>query len=158
MPVSRTYNPNGNRVAEMIQFDLAKIGIRLVLRTEDWSDYRTRLQSGETAMALYGWTGDNGDPDNFLDALLGCTSARKGGNNIAKWCQAEYDGLVSRAKQASSQAEREQLYRSAQEIAKREAPWVPLAHSIVFVAARKEVTGFRMDPLGRHLFEGVSLE
>jgi dipeptide transport system substrate-binding protein len=158
LPVSRPYNPNGKRVAEMIQFDLAKIGVRLVLKTEDWSDYRTRLQSGETAMALYGWTGDNGDPDNFLDALLGCTSARKGGNNIAKWCQAEYDGLVSRAKQASSQAEREQLYRSAQEIAKREAPWVPLAHSVVFVAARKEVTGFRMDPLGRHLFEGVSLE
>jgi len=29
---------------------------------------------------------------------------------------------------------------------------------VVFVAARKEVTGFRMDPLGRHLFEGVSLD
>jgi dipeptide transport system substrate-binding protein len=158
LPVSRPYNPNGKRVAEMIQIDLAKVGIRLTLKTEDWSDYRARLQAGETAMALFGWTGDNGDPDNFLDALLGCTSARKGGNNVAKWCDPEYEGLVSRAKEASNQAEREQLYRSAQEIAKREAPWVPLAHSVVFVAARKEVVGFRMDPLGRHLFEGVSLE
>ena len=80
------------------------------------------------------------------------------GNNIAKWCHAEYDGVVSEAKKTSNRAEREQLYRSAQDIAKREAPWVPLAHSVVFVATCTEVTGFRMDPLGHHLFEGVSLE
>jgi dipeptide transport system substrate-binding protein len=158
LPVSRPYNPNGKRVAEMIRFDLAKVGIRLTLKTEDWSEYRARLQAGETPMALFGWTGDNGDPDNFLDALLGCTSARKGGNNIAKWCRPDYDALVTRAKQTSSRPERERLYREAQAIAKREAPWAPLAHSIVFVAARKEVTGFRMDPLGRHLFEGVGLK
>ncbi len=84
MPVSRPYNPNGKRVAEMIQADLAKIGIRAKLVTDEWSPYRTKLQAGETSMALYGWTGDNGDPDNFLDVLLGCTSARIGGNNIAQ--------------------------------------------------------------------------
>jgi dipeptide transport system substrate-binding protein len=52
---------------------------------------------------------------------------------------------------------REALYRAAQEIVKREAPWVPLAHSVVFMATRKEVTGFKIDPLGRHPFEGVDL-
>jgi dipeptide transport system substrate-binding protein len=40
---------------------------------------------------------------------------------------------------------------------KREAPWVPLAHSVVFMATRKEVTGFKIDSLGRHSFEGVDL-
>ena len=37
MPVSRPYNPNGKRVAEMIQADLAKIGIRAKLVTDEWS-------------------------------------------------------------------------------------------------------------------------
>jgi hypothetical protein len=78
-------------------------------------------------------------------------------NNIAKWCNAEYDALVTRAKLTAKQTEREALYRAAQEIFKREASWVPLAHSIVFMATRKEVTGFKMDPLGRHPFEGVDL-
>jgi dipeptide transport system substrate-binding protein len=157
MPVSRPYNPNAKRVAEMIQADLSKIGVRLNLKTDDWANYRAKLHAGEHSMALFGWTGDNGDPDNFLHVLLGCTAARSGGNNVAKWCEPEYDELVTRAKRSGERTERDGLYRKAQEIFKREAPWVPLAHSVVFMATRKEVQGFVIDPLGRHPFEGVSL-
>jgi dipeptide transport system substrate-binding protein len=157
MPVSRPYNPNGRRVAEMIEADLARVGIRLRLLTEDWNRYRARLQAGEAPMALFGWTGDNGDPDNFMHVLLGCTAARPGGNNIAKWCHGEYDALVTTAKRVAERSEREKLYRAAQEVFHEEAPWVPLAHSVVFTAARKEVTGLVMDPLGRHPFAGVDL-
>jgi len=157
MPVSRPYNPNGRRMAEMIQADLAKIGVRLRLVTDDWGAYRVKLQAGDAPMALFGWTGDNGDPDNFLNVLLGCTSARPGGNNIAKWCDPSYDALVREAETSLDGDKRVALYRDAQVIAKDQAPWVPLAHSVVFMAARKEVTGFVMDPLGRHIFTGVDL-
>lgn len=109
-------------------------------------------------MALFGWTGDNGDPDNFLHVLLGCTAARRGGSNVAKWCDPAYDALVTRAKQTSDRTERERLYREAQEIVKREASWVPIAHSVVFMATRRNVTGFRIGPLGRHIFTGVDLD
>jgi dipeptide transport system substrate-binding protein len=157
MPVSRPYNPNGKRVAEMIQADLGKIGIRLRLVTAEWNEYRMRLQAGEAPLSLFGWTGDNGDPDNFLDVLLGCTAARPGGNNVAKWCDPTFDQLVTRAKAVPDRAERERLYRQAQEIFKAQAPWVPLAHSVVFMATRREVEGFVMDPLGRHDFARVDL-
>jgi dipeptide transport system substrate-binding protein len=158
LPVSRPYNPNGKRVAEMIQADLARLGVRLDLRTADWAAYRTKLLAGETPMALFGWTGDLGDPDNFLDVLLGCNAARPGGNNIAKWCDPAYDDLVTRAKRTLDRDERERLYREAQVIFKREAPWVPMAHSLVYMATRKEVVGFRMDLLGRQNFDGVDLK
>lgn len=157
IPVSRPYAPDGRRVADMIQADLARIGVRAVLKTAEWSAYRAALHAGEAPLALFGWTGDNGDPDNFLNVLLGCAAARPGGNNIAKWCDRDYDALVRRAKQARSQTERTALYLGAQDIFHREAPWVTLAHSVVFMAVRREVTGFRMDPLGRHIFEGVDL-
>jgi dipeptide transport system substrate-binding protein len=157
MPISRPYNPNGKRVAEMIQADLAKIGIRVKLKTEEWSQYRSRVQGGDTPMSLYGWTGDNGDPDNFLHVLLGCLAARPGGNNVSKWCDPEYDKLVSQAKLTTNRAERDKLYRQAQVIFKDQAPWVPLAHTVVYMAARRELTGFQMDPLGRHIFEGVDI-
>jgi dipeptide transport system substrate-binding protein len=158
IPVSRPYNPNGKRVAEMIQYDLARIGIRATLKTDEWPKYRAKLQAGETSMALYGWTGDNGDPDNFLNVLLGCTAARPGGNNIAKWCDPEYDALVNEAKEIGDRGKREGLYRKAQQIFHEHAPWVPLAHSVVLMALRANVTGYRMDPLGRQPFEGVDLE
>ena len=69
---------------------------------------------------ILGWTGDNGDPDNFLDTLLGCDAV--GGNNRAQWCNEEFDELVDEAKTASDQAERTKLYEQAQVVFKREAP------------------------------------
>ena len=158
LPVVRAYSPNGKRIAEMVGADLAKLGIRLTFVTDDWDRYRARLQAGEPPAALYGWTGDIGDPDNFLGLLLGCTSARPGGNNIAKWCDPAYDRLVTDAKRTLNQGERQALYREAQVIAHREAPWVPLAHSLVFMATRAEVQGFKMDLLGRQAFDGVDLK
>ncbi|GJD52252.1 Periplasmic dipeptide transport protein [Methylobacterium crusticola] len=156
-PVSRAYNPNGRRVADMIQADLARIGIRLKLVTDEWSAYRAKMLAGVPALALFGWTADNGDPDNFLGVLLGCIPARPGGSNVARWCDPAFDALVTDARRTTDQAARAELYRRAQAIFKRETPWVPIAHSAVFVAARREVTGYRMDPLGRHLFQGVGL-
>lgn len=157
MPVSRPYAPDGKRIAEMIQADLIHLGIRLELKTADWDTYRLTLQAGEAPLALFGWTGDNGDPDNFLNVLLGCTAARPGGNNVAKWCDREYDALVNEAREVSDRARRTELYHQAQRIVARERPWIPLAHSVVFMATRREVVGFTMDPLGRHLFKGVDL-
>ncbi|MEA1834488.1 ABC transporter substrate-binding protein [Methylobacterium durans] len=156
-PVSRPYNPDGRRVADMIQADLARIGVRARLVTEPWSAYRAALYGGVPQAMLYGWTGDNGDPDNFLNVLLGCKAAEPGGANLARWCDAEYDSAIQAARRTSDVAARTALYRHAQGIFRREAPWVPLAHTVVHMALRRSVVGFRMDPLGRHLFEGVAL-
>ena len=58
----------------------------------------------------------------------------------------------------SDQDERTELYEQAQVIFKEEAPWVTVAHSIVFMPLRKEVTGYKIDPFGGHVFYGVDLE
>ena len=62
---------------------------------------------------LLGWTGDNGDPDNFLFALLSCEAA-KTGNNKAFWCDPEFNDLIVKAQQSSDLAERTALYEQAQ--------------------------------------------
>lgn len=153
----RPYTPNGKRVAEMLQTDLGKLGIRLELKTGEWTAYRDRMQRGDFTLAIYGWAADIGDPDNFLHTLLGCLAARVGGNNIARWCDKDFNALVTEAKTTSDRQRRTQLYDEAQAIFHREAPWVPIAHSIFMVAARREVQGFRIDPLGYHLIENVDL-
>ena len=50
----------------MMQADLAKIGVNAKLVTYEWGEYRKRMQAGEDMTGQLGWTGDNGDPDNFF--------------------------------------------------------------------------------------------
>jgi len=132
------------------------VKVRIV--SVDWSEYRSRVEAGEHQMAQFGWTGDNGDPDNFLYVLLGCASARPGGSNIAKWCHRPFDDLVVAAKRTPDISRRTALYEEAQKIFKEQAPWFPIAHSVVFVPVRREVRGFRISPFGRHQFDGVRVE
>ena len=158
MPVQRPYNPDAKKIAELMQADLAKIGITAELKTFEWGEYRKRLQAGEHQMGLLGWTGDNGDPDNFMGVLLSCGSARPGGQNIAKWCNKEFSDLIDQAKQTADRAKRTELYKKAQEIFHEEAPWFPIAHSVVSVPMSKKVVGFKVHPLGTHIFEGVDIQ
>jgi dipeptide transport system substrate-binding protein len=158
MPVQRPYNPNAKRIAELMQADLAKVGIKANIVSYEWGEYRKRAQNGEHMTAQLGWTGDNGDPDNFLQVLLGCEAAKPGGSNIAKWCHKEFEDLTLEAKRISDQEKRTELYRKAQKIFKEEAPWFTVAHSVQYKPVRKEVIDFKLSPFGRHTFYGVDLK
>ncbi len=156
MPVARPYMLNARRAAELMQADLAKIGVKVEIVTYEWAEYLKLSKAVDRdGAAMLGWTGDNGDPDNFLDTLLGCDAV--GGNNRAQWCNKEFDDLVTKAKETSDQAERTKLYEQAQVVFKEQAPWDTLDHSLVFMPMSKKVTGFVQDPLGYHRFDGVDI-
>ncbi|MCM2296077.1 ABC transporter substrate-binding protein [Rhodoferax sp.] len=157
MPVQRPYNPNAKRIAELMQADLAKVGIKAEIKSFEWGEYRKRMQSGEHQMGMLGWTGDNGDPDNFLNTLLGCSSAKQNGSNVAKFCYQPYEDLIQKAKVVSNPAERTKLYEKAQVIFKEQAPWFTIAHAVQIKPVRKEVIGFKLSPFGRHSFYGVDM-
>ena len=158
MPVQRPYNPNARRIAELMQADLAKVGIKAEIKSFEWGEYRKRMQAGEHQMGMLGWTGDNGDPDNFLHTLLGCDSAKTGGSNVAKFCFKPFEDLVLKAKTVSKPAERTDLYKKAQVIFKEQAPWFTIAHAVQLKPVRKEVVDFKLSPFGRHTFYGVDLK
>jgi len=158
MPVQRPYNPNARRIAELMQADLAKIGATVEIKSFEWGEYRKRVQAGEHQTAEFGWTGDNGDPDNFLYTLLGCAAAAPGGGNIAKWCDKDFDALVLQAKVTNDQTQRAELYKRAQVIFKQQAPWFTIAHAVQLKPVRKEVADFKLSPFSRHTFYGVDLK
>jgi len=158
MPVQRPYNPNARRIAELMQADLAKVGVKAEIKSFEWGEYRKRAQAGEHQTAQLGWTGDNGDPDNFLHTLLGCDSAKAGGSNIAKFCHPEFDRLVNEAKRTSDVAKRTELYKQAQVVFKEQAPWFTIAHAVQLKPVRKEVVDFKLSPFGRHTFYGVDMK
>jgi dipeptide transport system substrate-binding protein len=156
MPVQRPYNPNARRMAELIQEDFSKIGVDVEIVSYEWGEYLDRSKDKDRDGAvLLGWTGDNGDPDNFLAVLLGCDGV--GSANRAQWCNKDFEDLIQKAKILGTQAEREPLYKEAQVIFKDQAPWATIAHSVVFMPVRPEVKGYKVHPLGGHIFYGVDL-
>jgi len=156
LPVTRPYNPDGKRMAELIQADWDKVGIKAKLVTFEWGEYRKRSKVGEQQAMMFGWSGDNGDPDNFFVPLLGC-SAVKGGGNVARWCNKDFEDAIQKAKSLNKQADRAALYMKAQEIANEEAPWITIAHSVRYEPLRKEVKGYVMDATAHHYFHKVDI-
>lgn len=156
MPVQRPYNPDARRMAEMIQADWAKVGVKAEIVTYEWGEYLQRTKNGEHENVLLGWTGDNGDPDNFLYVLLGCDAV--GGSNRAQFCYEPFNDLLIKAKKTSDMEERTKLYEQAQVMFKEQAPWVTIAHSVVFQPVRNEVKNWRIGPFGGHVFYGVDIE
>jgi dipeptide transport system substrate-binding protein len=156
MPVSRPYNPNAQRVAELIQADWAAIGVTANIVSYEWTEYRERGKQPDRPGAFQiGWTGDNGDPDNFFATLFSCSAV--GVSNYSSWCNEDFEALIQGAKTVSDQAERTKLYEEAQVLFKAEEPALTLAHSKVFMPMNKRVTGFTMDPLGIHRFDNVDV-
>jgi len=157
MPVQRPYNPNARRMAEMIQSDWAKVGIKANIVSYEWGEYLKRVRSGEHQAALMGWTTATGDPDNFFGPLYSCTSAQ-GGSNSSKWCYQPFEKIITEARAEPDQGKRTALYLQAQQIMHDQMPAVMIAHSTIFEPVRKSVSGYQVDPFGKHIFYQVNIK
>ncbi len=157
MPVSRPYMPNARRAAELMQADLAKVGIKVEIVSYEWGEYlkKSRDKARDGAIIL-GGTSDNGDPDNLLSYFFSCAGV--GGSNNANWCYKPLDEIFQKARSSSDQSERTKLYEEAQAIISDQAPWVPIAHSTVVLPMSKKVKNYVMEPLGSHRFDKVDIE
>ena len=156
MPVSRPYMPDGKRAATLIQADFAKVGVTVNIVSPEWSEYlATSKPATHDGAVILGWTGDNGDPDNFLTPNLGCNAVN--GGNRAEWCNKEFEGLIKKAALVTDQAERAKLYEQAIAVFKKDAPWATLDHTVVVMPMTKKVTGYTLDPFGLHRFDGVDV-
>ncbi|MDA7085189.1 ABC transporter substrate-binding protein [Pseudomonas sp. SA3-5] len=150
-------NPNPGIGAQMLQADLAAIGIQAEIRVFEWGELIKRAKNGEHDLVFMGWAGDNGDPDNFLSPNLSCAAAESG-ENQAGWCDPDFDALIGQARREQGQGQRAALYRQALAIFHEQAPWIPLAHPRQFGALRKGVQGFVLSPMGSNNFAKVRLQ
>ena len=144
-------NPNPMLGAQMMQADLARVGLKLDIRVMEWAEMLRRAKNGEHDMVSAGWAGDNGDPDNFLTPMLSCEAA-KNGENYARWCNPQFQALIDQAREATEPQERAGLYQQAQAIVHQEQPWISLAHTKLFTAMRNTVEGYQISPLTNNNF------
>ena len=156
MPVPRPYMPDGQKVAEAIQSDLAEVGITAEIVSYEWATYLEKAANGEADAFLLGWTGDNGDADNFLYVLLDQDNI--GSNNYTYYENQELHDIFIEAQTEVDEDKRNELYMQAQEIIHEDAPWVPLAHSTPLLAGGKNVINFKAHPTGSDKLASVDME
>lgn len=147
MPVSRSYNPNARKMAELIQSDLAAINVRVQIVTYDWNTFRRRLARDQHDSVLIGWSADNTDPDNFFSPTLSC-AALASGNNRANWCDPAFDAILAHALLTPVRSKRMAYYRQAQQYLYKAMPVVPLAHGLRFLASQKDIQGVQLHAFG----------
>ncbi|MDU9408404.1 ABC transporter substrate-binding protein [Pseudomonas sp. zfem001] len=155
-PSGSLLNPNPSLGAQLLQADLAKVGIDAEIRVIEWGELIRRAKAGEHDLLFMGWAGDNGDPDNFLTPQFSCASVESG-LNFARFCDEALDKLIADGKTSSDQSERSRLYHQAQQIIQEQALWLPLAHPTAFALLSEKVQGYKVSPFGRQDFASVQI-
>lgn len=158
MTAARPYMPQPEKIAQAIQANLRGVGVRARIVTVDWATYLDKVFDGQHGMCVLGWTGDNGDPDNFLYVLLDKLAAIKPAQNVAFYKSDELHEILVAARRSTDVEERTRLYRRAQEVIHADAPWVPLVHATQTAAFRHDVTGFDLHPTGSKWFQRVAFQ
>jgi peptide/nickel transport system substrate-binding protein len=149
----RTYLSQPERVARYLQTALAQVGVRTELVLQPIGGHVESVGRGDHDLALIGWTGDTGDPDNFLYVLLHSDNAVPGpAQNIAFYRNPEVDALLIRAQAGRDEASRSALYAEVQDLVAADAPWVPIAHAELVIAGRSDLEHVILTPLGHPLY------
>jgi peptide/nickel transport system substrate-binding protein len=146
-PIPRPYMPQPQRVAEAIAAELQRVGIRVKLDAFDWSVFLDKIHNGEHPMVLAGWSGDNGDPDNFMYSLLDKDSTKRPNVlNYSFWRDEAYHRLMLAGQATSDPAERAAIYRRANAMVHDMVPSIPIVHVTVPIAMRTSIAGFIPSP------------
>ena len=154
MPVSRPYYPNPKEISEAIAADLAKVGITVQLQTTDWAVYLDKRKNGQLPLYMLGWTGDNGDPDNFV-CFFFCSP---GASREGFYANQQLTDVLMEAQRLTDQPKRAVLYRKAEQMIHDDVARIFIANNQPPLPFSKKVKGYVANPTGSEFFNTVSIE
>ncbi|PSN08315.1 ABC transporter substrate-binding protein SapA [Siccibacter turicensis] len=152
---SQAWNPSPLKTAELIQADMAQIGVEVIIVPVEGRFQEARLMDMDHDLTLAGWSTDSNDPDSFFRPLLSCAAIRSQ-TNYARWCNPQFDEVLRNALTSQQLASRIEVYDTAQKILARELPVLPLASSLRLQAHRSDIRGLVLSPFGNASFAGVT--
>jgi dipeptide transport system substrate-binding protein len=158
IPVTRPYNPAGEGIGTAQVSYLAEIGIEAELGSAgDWASYLGARSNGEL-LGLYqlGWTGDNGDPDNFIGFFF--TNADHPLANEGFYQNAEVAALLQRARVSTIVEERDAIYKEVERMMAETADRIYIAHGPVPLAFSDRVVTYIANPTGAEHFKFVVIQ
>src|SRR5213592_3044215 len=149
--VSRPYMPSPALNFQAFSASLEKSGFHVIAHNAPWRpDYVKHVNDGTAGdLNLIGWTGDFGDPDNFVGVFFGNYSPQFGFHNNAIF------NILKRGQQEVNLKKRVALYKQANIMIMKFLPAVPYAHSKPALAFQKNVKGYVPNPTGTDFFSPV---
>ncbi|MGV3344348.1 ABC transporter substrate-binding protein SapA [Enterobacteriaceae bacterium LUAb1] len=151
---SQAWNPSPLKTAELIQADLAQIGVYVTIVPMEGRFQEATLMDMNHDLTLTGWATDSNDPDSFFRPLLSCAAIHSQ-TNYAHWCNPVFDELLQQALLSPLLATRIENYNRAQQILAQSLPVLPLASSLRMQAYRFDIHGLLLSPFGDASFAGV---
>jgi peptide/nickel transport system substrate-binding protein len=142
--------------AEIVQQNLAAIGIQAELVLPDWASRVQLGNRGQFEIAVMGTASDSNDPDglsSLLDGSLSPSYARS-----FQLRSPRIEDLLKAGRAEFDTAKRKATYAELERIAIEEAPIVGLAWRSQGYAMAKEVTGFKNLPGALSFISGLTFE
>lgn len=149
----RPYNTaNGQALAEAIQGYLKNVGVTAKIDAFDWTTYKQKVKAGDYDVCFYGWTGDNGDPDNFMSLM----SDKDPAMNVARYDNDAYKTLIAKGLSTPSGDARNKVYTDLEKMAAENSVWLPISHGKTLVGYRSNVKDFNYHMTGVVFLSGAS--
>lgn len=149
----RPYNSaNGQTLAEAIQGYWSKVGVNAVIDAYDWSTYKEKIKGGDYDICFYGWNGDNGDPDNFLNLLCDQDPTM----NVSRYNNPDFNALIAQGLVIPNGEERNAVYAEMEQLVAEDCVWLPISHAQGLSAYNPLVDGYYYHQTGVVFFSGMS--
>jgi len=147
--VTRPYMPDPKRNFEAFAASLEASGFNVVAHSAPWRPtYVPKVNEGSAGdLNLIGWTGDYGDPDNFLGTFFRNFNPQFGASNKA------IENILNRALNEPNFPKRVKLYQQANILIMKYLPGVPYAHATPALGAEKRITKLIATPVGGVWFQ-----
>jgi len=122
--IKLSFNTGGGHedIMQLIQADLAAIGIKAELNALEWAAYLDALQAGQIQIGRLGWIADYPIADNFAYALFYSES----GDNNSKYNNPAVDAKILEARQITDTDARVKAYQDIDKLIAADVPVVPV--------------------------------
>ncbi len=133
---------NDEKVAQAFVAMMARIGVKVNLRSFPKSQYWDEYDSQVADLQLVGWHPDTEDSVNFGEYLLMCPNPEtgKGQYNSGNWCNPEFDQIQIAANRETDPVKRDEMLKKSEKMAYDDAAQITLHREPLSWAAGPRVT------------------
>jgi peptide/nickel transport system substrate-binding protein len=150
--VTRPYMPDPQQNFEAMVSDLEECCFKIKEQSALWSpDYLDKVANGAYGLYLLGWTGDFGDPDNFIGTFFQEQQPAWGFDNP------DIHNCLDEAEQETDADTRVGLYEECNRLIMDFLPGVPYVHTKPALAFAANVSGFVPSPVTLEQFSTVTV-
>jgi peptide/nickel transport system substrate-binding protein len=137
--------------AAAIQQDLARVGIALEIRSQEFATLLGDVVKGNFQMYTAQFVGVT-DPDMLRLVFHSAQVPAAGGLNRVHYRNASVDQLIEQASAAASDEARQRLYGDAQRAIALEVPYIPLWYKTNIAVSQPDIHGVRLSPIADFTF------